>query len=45
MNMKGDTLTAIIEIPKESAAKIEMVKDKPNHPLIQNTRTNIYNNK
>lgn len=37
--MVGDILTAVIEIPKESNAKIEIVKEKEKHPMIQDLQT------
>lgn len=36
---------AVIEIPKYSSAKFEMIKQAAGHPLVQDIRTNKFNNK
>lgn len=45
IKLEGDNVTIITEIPKEISAKMELIKEIPLHPIMQDTRKNKLNNK
>ena len=40
--MEGDTVTCCIEIPKEVCNKMEVIKEEPFHPIMQDTKKNMF---
>lgn len=42
LDLVNSEVTCCIEIPKESCKKLQMTKNFANHPLMQDTRTNLF---
>ena len=42
LKMKGDTVTCCVEVPKELSNKYEVIKELSGHPIMQDTKKNVF---
>lgn len=42
LDLDGDELTCCVEIPRQRIAKMEVIKELQHHPIMQDTRTNLF---
>lgn len=45
LNLSGDEVTACAEIPRNTIAKMEVIKEMKHHPIMQDTRKNLFDGK